>query len=70
MVSDSFLAVTCGSPSPPLNGRIFPYNSTIERAGVDFMCEVDDSATVRSTVCNASGNWEPNPAQVCKSDTG
>ena len=60
-----FLA-NCGPP----RGYIFPYNSTFERAIVEFACQQAGNSTTTLTmtaVCNHRGTWYPDPAQVCES---
>lgn len=60
--------IACDPPSPPSNGYIMPYTSTVEGASVtyvfqylfqmgqQFVCaEVNVTA-----VCNNNGYWEPN----------
>ena len=54
----------CGPPG----GYIFPYNSTLEGASVEFACQQAGNLTTTMTaVCNHRGARDTNPAQVCES---
>lgn len=66
----------CGPPSPPVNGYIVPYTSTLEGVEVTFACQntcqthdglQSPVKAVHLAVCNSHGNWEPNPADFCSS---
>ena len=60
--------VNCGPPpSPPINGHILPYPSTLEGAIVTYVCwmvhqeeNISLCTEINTTaVCNMDGNWEP-----------
>ena len=65
------LAVNCTAPSPPADGSIDPYTSTVQGAKLTFRCDEGFSPSGRMTaVCQASGNWEPDPASTLCSNSG
>ena len=63
----------CVPPSPPLNGYINPYTSTIEGAEVTFTCQnlsqnewtETPPKELHSAICVTFGNWEPDPFEFC-----
>ena len=65
---------SCGPPSTPPNGYIFPYTSTIEGSVVTFVCQNNDHQTLfenfTTAVCNQQGNWEPSPGDFCTVTSG
>ena len=66
---------TCGPPSLPPSGYIFPYTSTSDGAVVNFACQrsvlnQDENITVIAAICNKLGKWDPNPAEFCSSASG
>jgi hypothetical protein len=61
---------SCGPPSPPPNGFIFPYSSTVDGAVVNFTCQKSASYLEEAAVCNKQGKWDPDPAEFCTSASG
>ena len=60
-----FLPADCGDPSPPMNGFVMPYDSTLEGSQIVFQCLVPSQQMM--SVCMADGNWTPDPAElVCR----
>ena len=66
--------VSCGPPSPPPNGFIFPYFSTINGAVVNFTCRQKSASyleeNITAAVCNKQGKWDPDPAEFCTTASG
>ena len=65
------LAVDCHSPSPPPNGYILPYTSTLEGAIVTYVCWSVQHGTGlcgevnKTAVCTKRGQWEPSADDIC-----
>ena len=55
----------CGTPSPPINGHILPYTSTLEGAVVTIRCFSDGMDENQTIVCPHHGIWEPNSVVSC-----
>ena len=70
------LAVDCHSPSPPPNGYILPYTSTLEGAIVTYVCWSVQHGTGlcgevnKTAVCNKRGQWEPSADDICTQPEG
>ena len=63
--------VNCRAPSPPADGSIDPYTSTVQGARVTFQCDEGFSPSgLMTSVCQAGGNWEPDPATTVCSTSG
>ena len=64
----------CGPLSPPPNGHISPYTSTLEGAEVMLLCQNGLQSSLKenqtTVVCNHEGNWEPAPADICSEASG
>ena len=65
----------CNPPSPPPNGYIIPYLSSVEGATVTIICQDQDPQSVfegnlTKLVCNHQGVWEPNPCDFCQKTSG
>ena len=63
-----FMVVDCGDPSPPLNGLVMAYDSTLEGSWIVFQCSPGFVPSQQMmSVCAANGSWTPDPAElVCK----
>ena len=51
----------CGPPSPPPNGFIFPYTSTLDGAVMNFTCQKSASnleENFTAAICNKQGKWD------------
>ena len=58
-------ALDCGHPTPPLNGYIVPYSSTIEGSRIHFKCDL--GFTLEGGVsadCQSNGKWSYNSTQT------
>jgi hypothetical protein len=53
------MSVNCGDPSPPSDGYLEPYTSTIEGTEVNrvHVCQ-NGQLTVEEIVCDSDGQWE------------
>jgi hypothetical protein len=60
-----YFTASCGPPSPPPNGFIFPYSSTVDGAVVNFTCQKSASFLDEAAVCSKQGKWDPDPAEFC-----
>ena len=55
----------CGDPSPPLNGFVMAYDSTLEDSQIVFQCNPGFTPSRQMmSVCMADGIWTPNPAEL------
>ena len=70
-----FLPVSCEVPTPPQNGSIEPYQSTLVGAEIFFMCAPGFVPTGRMRANSTSdgitvdGTWTPDPAAlVCNGE--
>ena len=58
-------SVSCGDPTPPSNGSIGDYESTVESTEVNYQC--DDGLVPGGemmSICLANGTWIPDPAEL------
>ena len=72
--------IVCAPPSPPPNGYIIPYTSTVEGATVIFVFEnvyqIDRQSVCTevnvTAVCNQDGHWESSSVDIkfCEEMTG
>ena len=60
----------CGPPSPPINGYILPYASTLEGALVTIACFSDFVNGNQTINCTHHGIWEPNSIILCGTGPG
>ena len=61
----------CSAPPPPADGSIDSYTSRVPGAKVTFQCDEGFSPSgLMTAVCQASGNWEPDPAAIVCSTSG
>ena len=60
----------CGPPSPPINGHILPYTSTLEGAVVMIRCFSDGVEGDQTIFCTHHGIWELNSSEICESVSG
>ena len=58
-------AANCGPPSPPSNGYIMAYTSTLEGARINVTC-FSESQQQHTAICNGKGQWEPDSSGLCK----
>ena len=66
-----YFVVNCSAPSPLAHGSIDPYTSTVEGAKVTFQCDEGFSPSgLMTAVCQADGNWEPDPATIVCTTSG
>ena len=66
-----YFVVNCSALFPPAGGSIDPYTSTVQGAKVTFQCDEEFSPSGPMTVvCQADGNWEPDPATIVYSTSG
>ena len=64
-----FSVATCHDPTPPMNGSIGGYTSTVEGSVVAFYCnEGLIPAEQMNTTCASNGSWTPNPAKLICSE--
>ena len=57
--------VSCGAPTPPGNGSIGAHQNTSEGAEILFGCNQGFVPTgQRTAVCQTTGNWFPDPADL------
>ena len=70
---------SCGPPpSPPTNGHILPYLSTLEGAIVTYVCwnihqqeNISLCTEINTTaVCSKKGTWEPDSQDMCSIFSG
>ena len=57
--------VSCGDPTPPSNGSIGDYESTVEGTEVNYQC--DDGLIPGGemmTTCLTNRTWSPDPAKL------
>ena len=69
----SFLlcVANCGVPTPPGNGGIVNYTSTLEGSVVFYQCNSGFGPLGEmSAVCAANGSWSPDPADVTCREVG
>ena len=65
----------CNPPSPPSNGQLLPYTSTLEGATVVYVCWTNhkrgqcEEVNV-TAVCNRQGHWEPSSEDICAEPRG
>jgi len=58
-------SVSCGAPTPPGNGSIGAHQNTSEGAEILFGCNQGFVPTgQRMAVCQTTGNWFPDPADL------
>jgi len=64
-------AANCGIPTPPENGTIVNYTSTVEGSALLYQCNPGFGPVGEMiAVCAANGNWSPNPADIMCSKIG
>ena len=55
----------CGDPSPPLNGFVMAYDSTLEDSQIVFQCNPGFTPSRQMmSVCMADGIWTPSPTDL------
>ena len=73
------MTVICAPPSPPPNGYIIPYTSTVEGATVTYVFQNLNQIESQSvctevnvtSVCNRDGHWESSSIdKFCAETTG
>ena len=58
------ILVGCGRPSPPTNGSLGGYQTTIQGTDVTFQCDADlVPSAVMTTTCTNERRWIPPPAE-------
>ena len=68
-------SANCNNPSSPPNGYVISYCSTQEGERVIFTCQNVSQNQITTleqqlyftSICNAHGNWEPDPSEFCSS---
>ena len=60
----------CGDPSPPSDGYIEPYTSTVEGAIVKVVHVRQDGHAVDEIVCSQGGHWEIVNSSGCTFNPG
>ena len=55
----------CGHPSPPANGSISSYTSTMVGTRITFQCDEGYSPSeALAAECQEDGRWKPNPSEI------
>ena len=63
-----FIPADCGDPSPPMDGFVMAYDSTLEGSQIVFQCNPGRVPSQQiMSVCAANNSWTPDPADlVCR----
>ena len=65
------MSANCGDPSPPSDGYLNPYTSTLEgsRVNVVHVCQ-DGQQSNEEIVCSPGGEWESVNDSKCSANSG
>ena len=66
------MAVNCGHPSPPSDGFLEPYTSTVEGAMVNrvHVCQNGQLSQTEQIICISDGQWKIINGSTCASNPG